>query len=104
MPGPHTWGRDGVGSSEGGKRFPFLRASLFSLSFLVSLSNPYSSFYLFVFFVGFFFYVIMPVMSMRMTCRVRSIKVKGLRSPRSPNECLDGGLEGRNATSLLVLS
>ena len=53
MPGPHTWGRDGVGSSEGGKRFPFLRASLFSLSFLVSLSNPYSSFYLFCFFCWF---------------------------------------------------
>lgn len=56
----------------------------FSLSFLVSLNNP-RGFHLF-FLVGFFFYVIMPVMSMRMICRVRSIKLKGLRSPRSPNQ------------------
>lgn len=89
---------------KGASAFPFSERLYFLFPFSCLSATRTVVSICFVFFVGFFFYVIMPVMSMRMTCRVRSIKVKGLRSPRSPNECLDGGLEGRNATSLLVLS
>jgi len=61
MRSPHLGPRR-CGIVRGRQALSLLRAFLFFLiSFLVCLNNR-----------GFFFYVIMPVMSMRMTCRVRS--------------------------------